>query len=308
MEGNGLALARTEGTSRRLGAYALLQAAGSLLAQKRTPERAVLQLLLPLQGEGDSASEKESREVFLEEVARESRAACENLGMELAALEVETLFGLSLPQLVAVCQGGPGPAGQEPPAIGRELVFLGTAGLTGALQLLEENRERLSRRLPGAFLREAENLYETLYRGPALLRSQSAGEGPFYPVGEGGVLGALWEFLEAHGGGMEIRLDRIPLCQETVEVCEALAVNPYQLTSGGSFLLAAEEGEALAETLQGLGCQAACLGRITKGPARILRGGRETRFLDKPAPDALVLWRQLGRAAKHTQGRNDHEK
>ena len=41
-----------------------------------------------------------------------------------------------------------------------------------------------------------------------------------HDVTEGGIFGALWEMAEASGVGLEIDLKKIPIRQETVEVCE----------------------------------------------------------------------------------------
>ena len=52
-----------------------------------------------------------------------------------------------------------------------------------------------------------------------------------YQIGEGGVFAALWDLLEPLELGMEIRMDQILICQETVEISEFYRVNPYLMTS-----------------------------------------------------------------------------
>ena len=41
-----------------------------------------------------------------------------------------------------------------------------------------------------------------------------------HDVTTGGIFGALWELAEASGVGLEIELKKIPIRQETVEICE----------------------------------------------------------------------------------------
>ena len=76
--------------------------------------------------------------------------------------------------------------------------------------------------------------------------------------------------------------------QETVEVCEFCHLNPYQLTSVGSVLIFTEDGEELVQKYEELGIQATLLGKTTADTARVILGGEEKRFLDKPAADELL--------------------
>lgn len=59
-----------------------------------------------------------------------------------------------------------------------------------------------------------------------------------HDVSEGGVFAALWEMAEGAGVGLTIDMKKLPLRQETVEVCEFCNVNPYELRSGGSLIIA----------------------------------------------------------------------
>ena len=103
----------------------------------------------------------------------------------------------------------------------------------------------------------------------------------------GGILAALWELAEAAQIGLSVDMKKMSICQETVEICEYFQLNPYQLTSAGSVLIVAEQGEELVQKYQELGICATLLGRTTKEQVKVIRGGEEKRFLDKPAPDEL---------------------
>ena len=52
-------------------------------------------------------------------------------------------------------------------------------------------------------------------------------------LSEGGIFGALWEMADGAGIGLDVALKRIPIQQETVEICEFFGVNPYQMLSDG---------------------------------------------------------------------------
>ena len=106
-------------------------------------------------------------------------------------------------------------------------------------------------------------------------------------LSEGGVLGALWEMTDGAQLGMEAYLREIPIRQQTVEICEFFGLNPYQLLSGGSMLMAAEDGNALVRLLKREGISATLIGSLTDKKERVLINGQERRYLDRPQPDEI---------------------
>ncbi len=86
---------------------------------------------------------------------------------------------------------------------------------------------------------------------------------------------------------MEVDLRKIPVRQETIEICEYFDINPYNVLSGGSFLIAARDGAALAEELSHQDIPTAVIGRMTKGNDRILWNAGNKRFLDRPQRDEM---------------------
>ena len=108
-----------------------------------------------------------------------------------------------------------------------------------------------------------------------------------HDIAEGGVFGALWEFCESSETGMEADLRKIPIRQETIEICELYGWNPYLLYSGGSVLIAAEDGQLLTDRLRAEGFTAEVIGRTTGKREKVLKNGEESRFLDKPEQDEL---------------------
>ena len=109
----------------------------------------------------------------------------------------------------------------------------------------------------------------------------------------GGIFGALWEMAEASGVGLEIDLKKIPIRQETVEVCEFFGVNPYLLISSGCMLMAAQDGNHLVRELEKAGIKATIIGKATAGNDRVLLNEDERRFLEPPKTDEL--YKVIGR-------------
>ena len=114
-----------------------------------------------------------------------------------------------------------------------------------------------------------------------------SGVAAMHDVTEGGIFGALWEIAEASGVGLEIDLKKIPLKQETVEICEFFGINPYELISSGSMLMAAEDGNGLVMELEKAGIPAVVIGKATDSNDRVLLNEEERRFLEPPKTDEL---------------------
>ena len=101
-----------------------------------------------------------------------------------------------------------------------------------------------------------------------------------HDVAEGGVFGAVWELCERLCAGVELDLKKIPICQETVEICEYFDVNPYQLKGDGALLFLTHDSTAAIKALKEAGISAAVIGRMNEGNDRILINEDETRFLE----------------------------
>ena len=114
-----------------------------------------------------------------------------------------------------------------------------------------------------------------------------SGVGAMHDVTEGGIFGALWEMAESAGVGLEIELKKIPIKQETVEICEFFGINPYQLISSGAMLMAAEDGNRLVMNLKKAGIAATVIRKATDSNDRVIWNGEERRFLEPPKSDAL---------------------
>ena len=87
--------------------------------------------------------------------------------------------------------------------------------------------------------------------------------------------------------GLSIDMKKILVLQETIEVCEHFRLNPYQMTSVGTFLMFTEEGAALADALNRMGLAAAVIGHTTENVEKIMHNGEDIRYIDRPASDEI---------------------
>ena len=160
-------------------------------------------------------------------------------------------------------------------------------GLEGTSIIAKEREEELLTRYPETLVETAKNFDAYLSVLPEAAVAVESGVSAMHDVTEGGIFGALWEMAESAGVGLEIDLKKIPIRQETVEVCEFFDVNPYELISSGSMLMAASDGNGLVRALTAANIPAVCIGKVTEGNDRVLLSGEERRFLEPPKVDEL---------------------
>ena len=170
---------------------------------------------------------------------------------------------------------------------GQELVVSKWIGMEGALLIVNAKEEELQNRYPYAMLDRVmamEHEMTVLLEAATAVKSEVSA---MHDLSEGGILGGLWEFAGKHGVGLEIDIKKIPVKQEVIEICEYFELNPYALRSGGSLLMAVNNGSNLVWELNKLGIEASVIGRITDGNDRIIRNQEETRYLDLPQADEI---------------------
>lgn len=170
---------------------------------------------------------------------------------------------------------------------GMDIVVSKWIGLEGTALLAKHAEEELKKRYPAYMIDEAICFEQCLSILPEAAVAVSSGTRHMHDVSEGGIFAALWELAESSGVGLEIELRRLPIRQETVEVCEFLGVNPYELLSGGALLMVTEDGNGLVEKLLDAGINAVVVGKTTDNNDKIIYNGEEKRFMDKPAMDEI---------------------
>ena len=171
---------------------------------------------------------------------------------------------------------------------GQDIVLLKWIGLEGTFRAMHEKEAELSERFVPTFLNQIRQMEPELFSADALAVAKKHGVVAMQQITSGGILATLWEMADASNVGLEVDLKKMTIRQETVEVCEFCHLNPYQLTSVGSVLIFTEDGEELVQKYEELGIQATLLGKTTADTARVILGGEEKRFLDKPAADELL--------------------
>lgn len=176
---------------------------------------------------------------------------------------------------------------------GQDIVLLKWIGLEGTFRIMREKEDELSNRFVPTFLKQVRDLETEMFSEKAIALARKIGVSAMHQITGGGILAALWEMTESSNVGMEVDLKKMAIRQETVEICEFTHLNPYQLTSVGSVLMFTDDGERLVAELKREGIQAELLGKTTTDTAKVILGGEEKRFLDRPAPDELFRLYQM---------------
>lgn len=165
---------------------------------------------------------------------------------------------------------------------GDTLVLTKWIALAGTAALAERYEEELGKRFPFTLIDRAKEYEKLMSIAPEARAIARFGACAMHDLSQSGIFGALWEMAERAGTGLEVDLKKIPIKQETIEICEYFDINPYNLYSAGALLAGTSKPEALIAELSGLGIPAAVIGRATDGNDRIIRNGEDVRFLDRP--------------------------
>ena len=171
---------------------------------------------------------------------------------------------------------------------GQDIVYAGWAGLEGMLRIIGEKEAELRERFTPAFIGQMKAYDSELCGLSKSAVADARGVSVIRQVSRGGILASLWDLAKDTELGLNLDLKKIAVRQETIEVCEHFRLNPYQLASGGSFLMLTENGEALADALNQKGIQAAVIGQLTDSNDKIIHNGEDMRYIDRPAPDELM--------------------
>lgn len=169
----------------------------------------------------------------------------------------------------------------------QDLVVTKWIGLEATTIIAKEKEEELAIRFSPKLIKTAKEFDQYLSVIQESKIAMEHGVAAMHDITEGGIFGALWEMASGAGLGVEIDLKKIPIRQETVEICEFFNVNPYLIMSSGSMLIAADDGNGLVAKMEAAGIHAAVIGRTNDGNDRIIRNGEDVRYLDKPQTDEL---------------------
>ena len=268
------------GTAKDIGKLAIQITANDLASAGAEPIGVMLTILLP---DG-------TREIALKRIMEQMECACREAKMQILGghTEVTAVVNQPVVNVAGVAKSKKGSLISTAGArAGMDIVVSKWVGIEGTMIFAKEKEAELKEHFPADFVDTAIGFDRYLSVVPEAAVATQSSVAAMHDVTEGGLFGALWEMAEASGVGLEIDLKKIPIRQETVEICEYFDVNPYGLISSGMMLMASADGNALVLALQEAGIPATVIGKATEGNDRVIIRDEERRFLEPPKTDEL---------------------
>ena len=246
------------------------------------PIAAMIGLLLP----------ENMEEPQLKALMTQAHRGCESYGMQIAGGHTTVSSGVNCPFVTVttfgmVPQEAGASAKENSPVPGQDIVLSKWIGLEGTALLAEKYADSLLTRYPSYLVEEAASFGKYISVLPEAAIARREGVRYMHDASEGGILAALWEMAEGAGAGLSIDLKKLPIRQETVEVCEHVGANPYELRSGGCLIMTTQDGQGLVRELEAAHIPARIIGKITDGKERLILNEDEVRYMDRPQVDEV---------------------
>lgn len=269
------------GTAKDIGKLAIQITVNDLASSGAEPVGVLLTILLP----------PDAKESHLKKIMSQMEEACAAAKVQIMGGHTEVTPVVNQP-VVTVCGVGKVKEGKlvltSGARPGMDIVVTKWIGIEGTSIIAKEKEEELKTRFSTSFIDKAKDLDVYLSVLSEAAVAVDAGVGAMHDITEGGIFGALWEMAEASGIGLDIDVKKIPVRQETIEICEFYGINPYRLISSGSMLMATEDGNKMVRELEKAGIHAAVIGKATEGKDRMIRkDDEEHSFLERPKTDEL---------------------
>jgi len=268
------------GTIKDIGALAVHVTVNDIASSGAEPVALLLTILLP-----PKTNEQELK-VMMQQVDE----TCESLNIQVIGGHTEVTAAVNQP-IISITGMGKIKAdkliltsGARP---GQDIVVTKWVGLEGTSIIAKEKYNELLNRYPQYLIDTSKDFDKLISIVPEAIIASSMGATSMHDITEGGIFGALWEMSESSEVGLEVTLKSIPIRQETVEICEAYGLSPYQLISSGSLLITIDNGNNLVRELQRQGIPATVIGNVKSGNDRVILNGEERRFLERPQTDEL---------------------
>jgi len=234
----------------------------------------------------------------IEVICSQMDVAAKNLKMAIVGGHCEVTPGITHP-IVVGCALGTTHKGCYVTAGGAKpedkLILTKSAGIEGTAILATERYDLLLKM--GAdhkLLRSAQKFFEKIsVVKDGVTAFRTGGVDAMHDPTEGGVLGGVHEMADASNLGVKVFEEKIPVAEETMEICRLLKIDPLQLVSSGAMLIAAkpESAEYIIKKLRKERIEASIIGEFlsdSKTRVMVRKDKSETR-LKRPECDHLWL-------------------
>lgn len=244
-------------------------------------------------------SDKKTVETICSQMDKASKA------LEIAIIggHCEVTPGLANP-IVVGCAMGVAEKGKYVTAGGAKpgdkIILTKTAGVEGtAILATERYGLMLKKGIREELLRSAQGFFEKIsVVKEAILAFETGGVNAMHDPTEGGVLGGVHEMADASSLGVKVFEEKIPVAEETLEICRFFKIDPLQLISSGALLIASKENfaEKIVKELKAHKIEASIIGEFLAPRNKRLLLHKRKGEAALPRPKFDHLWIAL---AKH---------
>lgn len=261
------------------GKLAVYAAVNNLGASGALPMAVTVAVTLP----------EKTPEERLKEIMQQMEEACRENKVEIAGGHTEVTDAVNTPVITVTAIGRKmqKEKAEDINPWDMDIVMTKWLGIEGTVILSKEKKEQLLTRYPLSMIAEAQKLEKYLSVLPEAATAGKSGVYMMHDARNGGVFGALWELSKSMGVGLSIDLKKIPVKQETIEICEFFDLNPYELLAGGSLLIVTPQSGKLIENMRREGIPAVVIGRTAGNNDKVVFNGEENRFLEPTGPDEI---------------------
>jgi len=267
------------GADKDAGYLAIHVSCNDIASSGGEPIGVLLTVILP-----ETASKEE-----LHEIMKDAEKAANEINVEIIGGHTEISNAVNKPIISATVVGKVDKSKlilTKNAKIGQDLIMTKWAGLEGTAILAKDCKEELRKEFPEDFLCRAQgfsNFLSVVQEGKI---AAEFGVTSMHDATEGGIFGAIWEIAECSVVGVEVYLDKIPVREETIKICDYFNISPYKLISSGCMIMTAFEGGKLIEQFKKQNIQAKIIGRITHKDRICIQKGTLTP-LEQPEADEL---------------------
>ncbi len=239
-----------------------------------------------------------SDEALAEGIFKQISDAAKGLGIAVTGGHTEVTPGIDRPIVVGDMHGLLGrhkAVTTSGARVGDLLVMTKSAGIEGTAAIARERREELLK----TFDREVvDRASRYLFKpGLSVVREAHAalefGVSAMHDPTEGGVSMGVFEMAVASGKSFEFYPDKVAVGRETAMVCKKYALDPLGLLGSGALLatFSPSKAEAYVRRLQGMGIDAAVIGKVISGKGRSVAmvDGRITPFSSSERDEILKV-------------------
>ena len=235
-------------------------------------------------------------EEYVSHIAKDADSQAKDLGIKIGGFNVHVLPGLKRPYILATAFSSKETFTKHDRAKpGQDIIITKWVALSGTAMIASDSecREKLLETYSDDYIKRAESFidYLSVYDEMSVIKDFDT-ISYISPISETGIYGRLWNMAERSGVGFEIDLNKIPFRQETIEICNGLDIDPYILSSSGSLLITADDGDKIIKALSAEGIPAEIIGQTTDKNDKLIINKDEERYLTKPQSDEI--YRILG--------------